>query len=179
MRPSISLARHTPNQKLGDSLRLRVFVVKAGPDPPRRREDAKKSRKVFDHWENSFQQHARELLQEPGPQRHARLQPGHGSGCQARLPPQQPAGGRQRSLTFQGHQQLACFQCANEKRPSICHWSFVIGHFSFSDAARPESSLVRSSGFSLLERCSLKAELQPSRDGKGTMKKCEMTNNDQ
>src|SRR5437667_5503141 len=47
-----NLARHSRNQKLSDSLRLRVFVVKAGPNPPRRREE---SRRVFDQWKNSFQ----------------------------------------------------------------------------------------------------------------------------
>src|SRR5205809_5644196 len=35
------------NQKLGDSLRLRVFVVTARPNPPRRHEDAKNHEEFY------------------------------------------------------------------------------------------------------------------------------------
>src|SRR5438552_14062480 len=45
MQPQMNTDEHgsaQPQPKLGHSLRLRVFVVKAGPNPPRRHEDAKK-----------------------------------------------------------------------------------------------------------------------------------------
>ena len=39
MKPPMNTEQLSRNQKLGDSLRLRVFVVKTGPNPPRRREE--------------------------------------------------------------------------------------------------------------------------------------------
>ena len=41
MKPPMNTEQLSRNQKLGDSLRLRVFVVKTGPNPPRRREATK------------------------------------------------------------------------------------------------------------------------------------------
>src|SRR5207247_6409174 len=47
MKPPMNTEQPSRNQKLGDSLRLRAFVVKAGPNPPRRREDTKNDLKLL------------------------------------------------------------------------------------------------------------------------------------
>jgi len=60
MKPPMNTEQLSRNQKLGDSLRLRVFVVKTGPNPPRRREEREESRRVFDQRKNSFQ-HAKDF----------------------------------------------------------------------------------------------------------------------
>src|SRR5437773_2036072 len=47
MKPPMNTEQPSRNQKLGDPSCLRAFVVKAGPNPPRRREDTKNDLKLL------------------------------------------------------------------------------------------------------------------------------------